>query len=113
MSWIAIDDVVGIILCLVIEQRMSGPVNVTAPEPVVNRDFMESLGRVLRRPTPFPLPASGLRLAFGEMAQSTLLASARVYPAKLLNAGYRFEYPVLEGALRHVLRAAVGSSFPG
>jgi uncharacterized protein (TIGR01777 family) len=111
MSWVAIDDVVGIILRLLTEQRMNGPVNVTAPEPVVNRDFMQSLGRVLRRPTPFALPAAGLRLAFGEMAQRTLLAGARVYPAKLLDAGYRFEHPTLEGALRHVLGARPGSSF--
>jgi uncharacterized protein len=113
MSWIAINDVVGIILWLLTEQRMSGPVNVTAPNPVVNRDFMQCLGRVLRRPTPFALPAAGLRLALGEMGQRTLLASARVHPAKLLDAGYRFEHPILEGALRSVLGADPRSSFPG
>jgi uncharacterized protein len=112
MSWIAIDDVVGIILRLLYDQQLTGVVNVTAPEPMINRDFMQTLGRVLRRPAPFPLPAAGLRLAFGEMAQSTILASARVYPARLHDAGYRFEYPGLAGALQHVLGEAPASRFP-
>jgi NAD dependent epimerase/dehydratase family enzyme len=108
MSWIAIDDAVGVLLHLLNHLEINGPVNVTAPEPVINREFTRVLGRVLGRPTPFPVPAAALRLALGEMANSTILASARVAPSKLLQAGYRFEHPVLEPALRHVLGADPG-----
>jgi uncharacterized protein (TIGR01777 family) len=105
MSWISIDDVVGAIIHVLLTESFSGPVNLVAPEPVRNRDFTAILGRVLSRPTPFAVPAAALRLALGEMANSTLLASIRVLPKRLLAAGYRFEHPDLETALRHVLQA--------
>lgn len=104
MSWISIDDVVGALVQLLLNEALSGPVNVTAPEPVRNRDFTRTLGRVLSRPTPFPVPSAALRLVLGEMADSTLLASARVLPERLLESGHRFAHPGLETALRHVLR---------
>ena len=104
MSWISIDDVVGAILHVLLTESFSGPVNLVAPEPVRNRDFTAILGRVLSRPTPFAVPAAALRLILGEMATSTLLASARVLPKRLLAAGYRFEHPDLDTALRHVLQ---------
>lgn len=103
MSWISLADAVGVLRHLLVAEALHGPVNATAPEPVTNRDFTRILGRVLRRPTPFPLPATALRLALGEMADRTLLASTRVLPSQLLQSGYRFEHPDLEGALRHVL----------
>ena len=106
MSWISIDDVVGAMLHVLLTDSFSGPVNLVAPEPVRNRDFTAILGRVLSRPTPFAVPAAALRLTLGEMANSTLLASARVLPKRLLAAGYRFEHPDLETALQHVLRAS-------
>ena len=106
MSWISIDDVVGAILHVLLTESFSGPANLVAPEPVRNRDFTAILGRVLSRPTPFAVPAAALRLTLGEMANSTLLASARVLPKRLLAAGYRFEHPDLETALRHVLHAS-------
>jgi uncharacterized protein (TIGR01777 family) len=106
MSWISIDDVVGATLHVLLTESFSGPVNMVAPEPVRNRDFTVILGRVLSRPTPFAVPAAALRLVLGEMATSTLLASARVLPKRLLAAGYRFEHSDLETALRHVLRAS-------
>jgi uncharacterized protein (TIGR01777 family) len=111
MSWIAIDDVVGAIRHLLENRQLSGPVNVTAPEAVVNRHFMQILGRVIRRPALVRVPAVALHLGLGEMAQYTVLASARVHPAKLLQGGYRFEYPDLEAALRHVLGAEASGSF--
>ena len=77
-----------------------------APQPVTNRQFTKTLGRVLRRPTIFPLPAFGARLAFGEMADALLLASTRVHPARLREGGFRFGFPGLEEALRHVLGRA-------
>jgi hypothetical protein len=104
MSWISIDDVVGGILHVLQTESFTGPVNVVAPQPVRNRDFTTILGQVVSRPTPFAVPASVLRLALGEMANSTLLASARVLPKRLLASGYRFEHPDLGTALRHVLR---------
>jgi uncharacterized protein (TIGR01777 family) len=104
MSWISIDDVASAVLHLLETDTLLGPVNVTAPEPLRNRDFTRILGRVLSRPTPFPAPAVALRLVLGEMADGTLLSSARVLPRRLLASGFRFAHPDLETALRHVLR---------
>jgi uncharacterized protein (TIGR01777 family) len=104
MSWISIDDAVNAILHLLGNGTLLGPVNVTAPEPVRNREFTRILGRVLSRPAPFVVPSAALRLAFGEMADATLLSSARVLPRHLLGSGFRFTHASLESALRHVLR---------
>jgi uncharacterized protein (TIGR01777 family) len=106
MSWISIDDTIGAISQAISNPALYGPVNVTAPEPATNREFTRTLGRVLARPTLFPVPAAALRLALGEMAGSTILASTRVLPARLGETGYRFTQPTLEGALRHVLGRA-------
>jgi len=103
MSWIAIDDVVGAVGHVLDHDQLSGPVNVVAPQPVTNAEFTKTLGKVLRRPTIFPLPGFAARLLFGEMAEELLLASTRVAPAKLDDTGYRFAYPELETALRHIL----------
>jgi uncharacterized protein (TIGR01777 family) len=106
MSWIALDDVVGIIMYALAHETLSGPVNASAPNPVTNLEFTKTLGHAVSRPTIFPIPAFGLKLAFGEeMAEGTLLSSARVEPARLKAAGYEFLYPTLEGAFRHVLKA--------
>jgi uncharacterized protein (TIGR01777 family) len=103
MSWVAMDDALGALHHALMNDALSGPVNVTGPEPVRSRDFARTLGRVLRRPALVPVPASGLRLLFGEMADVALLSSQRVLPSRLLETGYAFRYPALEGALRHVL----------
>ncbi|MFQ5751981.1 MAG: TIGR01777 family oxidoreductase [bacterium] len=102
-SWIAIDDVVGAIHHAIITDGLTGAVNVVAPNPVTNREFTKILGRVLSRPTFFPMPSFAARLAFGEMADALLLASTRVQPAKLQQSGYVFRFPYLEDALRHLL----------
>lgn len=105
MSWISIDDIIGIIEYALANNSVSGPVNLVAPSPVTNLEFTKTLGRVLSRPTIFPIPAFALRLLFGkEMADETLLASTRVEPLKLREAGYEFKFPLLEDALRHVLK---------
>jgi NAD dependent epimerase/dehydratase family enzyme len=106
MSWIALDDVLGVVSHALDREDLSGPVNAVAPEPVTNAVFMRTLGAVLRRPTFLPVPAVALDLVFGEMARATLLASARVRPARLAASGYGFRLPELEGALRHVLGRA-------
>ena len=103
LSWIAIDDVVGAISHAILSDALRGPVNAVAPHPVTNREFTKTLGRVLWRPTIFPLPAFAAHMVMGEMADELLLASARVKPARLLASGYEFRFPELKGALRHVL----------
>ena len=103
MSWVALDDAVGAIHHMLTNDTLRGPVNVVAPNSVTNLEFTKTLGRVLSRPTLAPVPVFAARLAFGEMADALLLASTRVEPAKLLNSGYPFRYPELEGALRHLL----------
>jgi NAD dependent epimerase/dehydratase family enzyme len=103
MSWIAIDDVIGSILHSLNHAELVGPVNVVAPKPVTNAEFTKTLGRVLARPTIFPMPAFAAKLAFGQMGEELLLGGQRVKPAKLEQTGYPFQYPELEAALRHVL----------
>jgi hypothetical protein len=108
MSWIDVDDAIGSIYHALLTESLSGPVNAVAPHPVMNSEFTKTLGRVLSRPTLFAMPAFVARLAFGEMANDLLLGSTRVMPEKLLQSGYRFQYPDLEHALRHLL----GMAFP-
>lgn len=102
-SWIALDDVVNALMVAVENESLVGPVNAVAPGAVTNREFTKTLGRVLGRPTIFPMPAFAARLAFGEMADEMLLGGARVSPRELIKAGFPFEYPQLEPALRHLL----------
>lgn len=100
MSWIAIEDVVGIIRYAIANEQVSGPVNVVAPNPVRNEEFTRLLASMLHRPTIFPAPAFVLRLAMGEMADAVLLSSNRVKPERILAAGYKFRFEILEPALR-------------
>lgn len=100
MSWIALDDLVGVLEHLAGTDELSGPVNAAAPHPVTNREFTATLGRVLGRPTLLPLPGFMVRLLFGEMGQALLLDGARVLPTRLEASGFRFRYPRLEEALR-------------
>lgn len=103
MSWISVDDVAGAINHCITESTVSGAVNLVAPRPVTNGEFTNSLGKVLFRPTFFPVPDFAARLVFGEMADELLLSSTRVEPSKLQETGYQFMYPDIESALRHVL----------
>jgi uncharacterized protein (TIGR01777 family) len=104
VSWVALDDLPRIILHVLRRGDLSGPVNAVAPRPVTNREFTETLGKVLSRPTLFPVPAFALRLAVGgEMADTLLLSSARVLPKRLLDTGFTFLSPELEPTLRRLL----------
>lgn len=105
MSWITLDDTVAALAHLVATDSAAGPVNVVAPAAVTNHEFTKTLGRVLRRPTLFPMPGFAARLAFGEMADALLLASTRVKPTALLESGYAFRHGSLEEGLRHVIGA--------
>lgn len=102
MSWIAIHDVIGIIL-FALENNISGPINVTAPNPVTNYEFTKTLGKTLNRPTVFPVPEFAIKLMFGEMGQALLLEGCRVIPKRLTEAGYRFKFNELKDALNHSL----------
>ena len=104
MSWIALEDVMGVTRAALNDERFSGPVNLVAPNPARNVEFTRVLARVLRRPAILPAPVFALRLALGrEMADELLLASQRVQPQKLLASGYAFRLPELEPALRSAL----------
>lgn len=92
MSWIALEDVPGVIWHVIQQSDIVGPVNVVSPYPVRNADFTKQLGQILHRPTLIPLPAFAARLLFGEMADELLLSSARVVPEVLQRTGYPFKH---------------------
>lgn len=104
-SWIALEDAEGAIEFALDDPTLSGPVNLTSPNPVTNAAFTAALARALRRPALLPVPAFALRLALGEMADEALLASQRVQPEKLLKAGFPFAHPQLDEALEQVCGA--------
>ena len=99
MSWIHIDDVAGIILYAIENQNVNGALNATAPIPVTNIEFTKTLGRVIRRPTLFPVPTFALKLRYGEFTDFMLM-SQRVLPEKTLSMGYEFRYADIETALQ-------------
>ncbi|GGA84734.1 epimerase [Neiella marina] len=103
MSWIHIDDMVALLLFLLNNPKASGIYNATAPSPVTNRVFSRQLAATLKRPHVFTTPAFVLKLAFGEMA-NLLLTGQQVKPTRLLEAGFEFQYPELQGALTNLLR---------
>jgi uncharacterized protein (TIGR01777 family) len=98
MSWIHVDDVIGLIVWALQDEKVRGALNTTAPKPVRNQDFTSALGHVLHRPAVIPVPGFGLKLLYGEMA-SVILASQRVIPAKAQAGGYRFRYEEIVEAL--------------
>jgi uncharacterized protein (TIGR01777 family) len=101
-SWVHRDDVVGLIELALKNEELSGPANATAPNPIRQREFAKTLGRVLKRPAVLPAPAFALKLTLGEFANE-LLASTRAIPKRAQELGYRFEYAELEGALCQIL----------
>ena len=103
MPWLTSRDAVGILNYCIDRDDIRGPVNVVAPNPVTNAEFTHALGAAVHRPAILPAPAFALRLAVGEMADEALLASARVAPAKLIQAGYQFADPEIAPALRCLL----------
>lgn len=105
VSWIALEDVVGVLRAALADDALSGPVNVVSPAPLRNVELTNALARALHRPAVFPVPEFALRVAFGEMAVELLLASQRVEPARLIEKRYAFRLPELEPALRSMLTA--------
>ncbi len=103
MSWVTLDDVVGILRLAMENASVRGAMNVVAPQPVQNAEFTKVLAKALHRPALFPAPAFALRLALGEMADALLLSSQRVAPKWLEKLGYRFSHSDLSVALRNLL----------
>ncbi len=102
-SWIALHDALDIIDRIVVDETLAGPFNVVAPNAVTNSEFTTALGRALHRPTLFPVPAWVVRTVFGQMGQELLLASTRLAPRRLIDAGFRFRFPEIDRALDAVL----------
>jgi uncharacterized protein len=104
MSWVSLPDAVRAMLFLMEHEQLAGSFNVTSPNPVTNRSFTRALAEAVHRPTMLPVPAAVLRLAFGQMADETLLASCRALPKRLQEAGFTFENPEIQPALAALLR---------
>jgi hypothetical protein len=105
LSWIHWKDEIAVIRFLLERDDLNGVFNLVAPHPVTMKEFSRTLGCVMKRPSWFPVPALLLRVLFGEMARETLLSGQRVLPSALLKAGYKFQYPKIEPALREILGA--------
>ena len=104
LSWVSLDDEVAAILRALDQPSLSGPTNLTAPNPATNAEFTATLGRVLHRPTPLPTPLPALRAAYGrELVDTLLLGGQRVMPAALTADGFDFAHPTLEETLRAIL----------
>src|SRR2546425_10442324 len=103
LSWIALDDMISAILHLLSKPDLVGPVNMTAPAPVTNREFSRTLGKVLGRPAVVTVPALALRMAFGAEGAAMLQSGQRVLPARLLASGFSFSSQDVEHALRFLL----------
>jgi len=104
VSWIHLKDLIGIILWALDNPQVEGPLNGTSPQPVNNREFTQTLGRVLNRPAAVPIPGFILRLALGEAAD-VLLEGQRAVPKRVMELGYSFHYPSLAGALQEILKS--------
>jgi uncharacterized protein (TIGR01777 family) len=108
MSWIGLDDLLGLILYSIDDKSISGPVNAVSPNPITNADFTTALGKVLSRPTKFSIPESIIKLPLGEeLANAAILSSTRVIPESLIEMGYKFRFPYLESVLRHTLGKSI------
>jgi uncharacterized protein len=103
MPWIHLDDEVGLIRHAMAHEAVKGPLNLVAPEPVTNGEFVRTLGETLGRPTALTAPAFALRLAFGAMTDELLLASQRAMPVRTMETGYGFRHPLLREALGEIL----------
>jgi len=104
MSWVSLDDAVGIVDYALENENLRGAVNVVSPNPVTNEEFTKTLGEVLYRPTFLPLPEFAVNLVFGEMGDALLIDSTRVVPKRLLDSGFKFRYPEINSALENAVK---------
>ena len=105
ISWVTIEDATNILLSILEDESLSGPVNIVSPNPLQNAEFTRAVARALHRPAVFPAPAFVLRAVLGEMADALLLASQRVKSERLLTLGYTFRFTEIEAALHAILHA--------
>lgn len=103
MPWIHIQDIVNIVLYCINQTSLQGAINGTAPHPVRNNEFVKTLGAVLKRPAFFPLPATVVKLLFGQMGEELLLQGKAVVPKKLQDSGFQFQYTNLQSALSDII----------
>jgi len=103
MSWVHIDDEVGILLWALDDERVNGTINATAPNPVTNREFSQALGRALGRPAAVPVPGFALDLKFGSEFGKVLRGGQRVMPRRALDLGYQFRYANVDAAMKNLL----------
>ncbi len=101
ISWIHIDDLVSAILFLLNKPELNGPFNLTSPHPVSQAEFAQTLAKTIHRPLLFKIPAFLIRLLFGEMGKSLLLKGQQVIPKRLLDAGFKFHYPLIKDVFKH------------
>ena len=104
MSWISLDDEIAVINFAIGNEILRGAVNAVSPNPVTNEEFTKTLGEILYRPTFLPLPEFAVSMVFGEMGDALLLASTKVIPKRLEDAGFEFKYPQLKSAIEHAIR---------
>ncbi len=109
MSWIAINDLVAVYIRAVEDSGLAGPINAVAPQSVTNITFTQTLGKILHRPTLFPLPAFVVKILFGEMGTETVLADLDVRPKRLEKIGFAWQTPKLANALQTSLKRAVNN----
>ncbi len=103
VSWISIADCLGVIDFAMANKKLSGPTNVTSPSPLRNKEFTQTIGKILHRPERVPVPKTMLHLMFGDFAEEALLSSTKALPEKLTLSGYKFQHPDLQSALNSIL----------
>ncbi|HVF47823.1 MAG TPA: TIGR01777 family oxidoreductase [Pyrinomonadaceae bacterium] len=104
MSWISLDDHIEAINFAIENENLRGAVNAVSPNPVTNEEFTKTLGEILYRPTFFPLPEFAVSMLLGEMGDALLLASTKVLPKRLMDAGFDFKYPELKAAIERAIK---------
>jgi len=108
MSWIGLDDLLGLMLYAIADKSITGPVNAVSPTPTTNKAFTRTLGNVLSRPTIFSIPKTIIKLPLGdELANAAILSSSHVIPERLIKMGYKFRFPYLESVLRYTLGKSI------
>jgi len=108
MSWIGLDDLLGLILYAIADKSITGPVNAVSPTLTTNTAFTRTLGNVLSRPTIFSIPKTIIKLPLGdELANAAILSSSHVIPERLIKMGYKFRFPYLESVLRYTLGKSI------
>lgn len=103
MSWVSLKDLTQMVIFIMEHQQLCGPINIVSPSPIPNYQWVLSLASILKRPAYLPVPATIIKLLFGEMGEQLLLTNARVLPRKMQEAGYVFSHPTIDDALDEII----------